>query len=116
MGAVAPANGENVKEPNGIAQYFHGQPFGRAVDEKGNADCEDGQRGFPSNLPPSKFATPEQVKRFGKIASPQSPRTPGNQGPYFDHFENGKGVGLGPKRVPPGETFTAEPETGEQLP
>ena len=114
MGAVQPANGENVK--SGTPQFFHGQPWGRAVDEKGNADCEDGQRGFPSELPPGKFATPAQVKRFGHIAGPGQPRTPGDQGPYYDHFENGKGVGLGPSRVPPGETFSAEPETGERLP
>jgi ABC-type transporter Mla subunit MlaD len=115
IGAVAPANGEGV-QPNGTPQYFHGQPFGRAVDEKGNADCEDGQRGFPDNLPPNKWATPEQIRRFGKIASPASPRTPGSQGPYFDHFENGHGVGRGPSRVPPGETFSAEPQTGVRLP
>jgi phospholipid/cholesterol/gamma-HCH transport system substrate-binding protein len=115
QGAVQPVNGEHVA-PNGIKQYFHGQPFGRAVDEKGNADCEDGQRGFPSSLPPSKFATPEQAQRFGHVISPATPRTPGDQGPYYDHFDHGKPVGLGPARVPPGETFTAEPQTGEQLP
>jgi hypothetical protein len=108
QGAIVPANGENVQR-GGIPQYFHGQPYGHAVDAQGNADCEDGQRGYLPSLD-NQFATPELRKRFGHVVSPASPRTPGSQGPYFDHFANGKGVGLGPRRVPPGETFTAEPQ------
>jgi virulence factor Mce-like protein len=91
MEAKAPANGENVKD--GAPQFGHDQPYAAAVDDQGNADCEAGQRGyiqrqarfFPKNL---------------KIA--RDPRTPGLQGPTF----------TGLAKVPPGETFTARPETG----
>ena len=60
----------------------------------GRADCEAGQRGYverDARFFPSKY----------KIA--RDPRSPGLQGPTF----------AGRPRVPEGQTFTAEPETGE---
>ena len=90
-------------------QYFHGQPYGHAVDEKGNADCEDGQRGYLTSL--SKFNT--EPERFTVVSDP---RTPGNQGPVYDQIVNGRGVGLGPRRVPKGQTFTPEADTGPRPP
>jgi hypothetical protein len=122
-GASAPANGENLKESEnpppgspdqarGVKQYFHGQPYAHAVDAQGNADCEVGQRGFPRSLF-NKFG---QSKRYERVISPSVPRTPGDQGPNFAKIENGQGVGRGPARVPPGETFTDEPETGARIP
>ena len=56
----------------------------------GEADCETGQRGYPQRLAknlPDRF----------QIAV--DPRTPGDQGPTF----------TGKRRVPAGQTFTAEP-------
>jgi hypothetical protein len=92
MGADEPANGEGVQE--GTPQYAQDQPYGAAVDSQGRADCEAGQRGFverDARFFPSKY----------KIA--RDPRSPGLQGPTF----------AGRPRVPKGQTFTAEPETGE---
>ena len=92
MGADEPANGEGVQE--GTPQYAQDQPYGAAVDSRGRADCEAGQRGYverQARFFPSKY----------KIA--RDPRSPGLQGPTF----------AGRPRVPKGQTFTAEPETGE---
>jgi hypothetical protein len=92
MGADEPANGEGVQE--GTPQYAQDQPYGAAVDAQGRADCEAGQRGYverDARFFPSKY----------KIA--RDPRSPGLQGPTF----------AGRARVPKGQTFTAEPETGE---
>jgi virulence factor Mce-like protein len=93
FGAREPANGEggipNLPE-FGDPVFLHAQPYGRAVNERGEADCETGQRGYPrrlaSNLP----------ERFQVAVDP---RTPGDQGPTF----------TGRPRVPEGQTFTAEP-------
>jgi virulence factor Mce-like protein len=92
MGADEPANGEGVIE--GTPQYAQDQPYGAAVAPDGRADCEAGQRGFVEDAArffPSKY----------KIA--RDPRSPGLQGSTFS----------GRPRVPEGQTFTAEPETGE---
>jgi virulence factor Mce-like protein len=96
FGAVRPANG-GPNPPNipgigtlGDAVNLHAQPYGRAVDENGNADCETGQRGYPRRLAKNLPADLE-------IAV--DPRTPGNQGPTY----------TGKRRVPDGQTFTAEP-------
>jgi virulence factor Mce-like protein len=90
QGADEPANGKNAL---GTAQYAQDQPYAAAVAPDGRADCEAGQRGFVERQ--ARFF-PKQYK----IA--RDPRSPGLQGPTF----------TGRPRVPRGETFTAEPETG----
>jgi hypothetical protein len=63
------------------------------VDAQGNADCEAGQRGYIQR----------QARFFPKdLKIARDARTPGLQGPTF----------TGLAKVPPGETFTARPETG----
>jgi virulence factor Mce-like protein len=91
MGAAEPANGKGVIE--GTPQYGQDQPYGAAIGPDGSADCEAGQRGFVERQ--ARFF-PEQYK----IA--RDPRSAGLQGPTF----------AGRARVPEGQTFTAEPETG----
>ena len=91
MGADEPANGEAVIE--GTPQYAQDQPYGAAVAPDGRADCEAGQRGWVERQ--ARFF-PEKYK----VA--RDPRSPGLQGPTF----------TGRPRVPKGQTFTAEPETG----
>ena len=98
FGAERPANGggdaptipgvPSSETPDPV--YLHAQPYGRAVNERGEADCETGQRGYPERL--AKNLPPEY-----KIAV--DPRTPGDQGPTY----------TGKPRVPAGQTFTAEP-------
>jgi virulence factor Mce-like protein len=90
MGADEPANGKGAV---GTPQYGQDQPYGAAVAPDGRADCEAGQRGFV-----------ERQARFfpSRFHIARDPRSPGLQGPTF----------TGRPRVPKGETFTAEPETG----
>jgi len=96
FGATEPANGglPGVPAPllgtTGDSVNLHAQPYGRAVNERGEADCETGQRGYPERLA-------KQLPERLKIAV--DPRTPGDQGPTF----------TGKRRVPAGQTFTAEP-------
>ncbi|MEA2126306.1 MAG: phospholipid/cholesterol/gamma-HCH transport system substrate-binding protein [Solirubrobacteraceae bacterium] len=70
---------------------LHAQPYGAAVDAAGNADCEQGQRGYPQFL---ANGLPADTELVGE------PVTPGNQGPTF----------TGLPRVPKGETFTSVAE------
>jgi virulence factor Mce-like protein len=89
QGAAAPAG------TLGGPEYLHSQNYGAAIDNKGNADCETGQRGYPKKL---NFFDP-----MGRnLATDQ--HTPGNQGPTFH----------GRLRVPKGETFSRNPTTGAQ--
>ena len=96
FGAREPANG-GASPPAlpgapsaGDPVNLHAQPYGRAVNERGEADCETGQRGYPQRLAKN---LPERLQ----IAV--DPRTPGDQGPTF----------TGKRRVPDGQTFSAEP-------
>lgn len=96
-GASQPANGEGANPlavaTQGDPANFHSQFAGRFVDENGNADCEIGQRGYPTRL--AAGAPPG----FNIVTDS---RTPGNQGPTYS----------GRARVPEGQTFTAEPDRG----
>jgi virulence factor Mce-like protein len=97
IGANSPVNGGGLDlGPLGGNEYLHNQPYGAAIDNQGNADCEVGQRGYPLKL--NSF-------------DPQGrnlvvdPHTPGNQGPTY----------AGVAHVPAGETFSRNPQTGPQL-
>jgi virulence factor Mce-like protein len=102
-GATQPANEQNYNQATssqGDPMALHGQPYGAAVDSKGNADCESGQRGYMAG--PLTIFSP--VKPNHVVFDPH---TPGDQGPTFK----------GRPRVPKGETFSANPETpGAALP
>jgi hypothetical protein len=90
--ATEPANGQK-----GGPEFLHAQPYGAAIDTRGNADCETGQRGYPKKL---NYFDPEHRNLV------TDPHTPGDQGPTFH----------GRQRVPKGETFSRNPDTGPQLP
>jgi virulence factor Mce-like protein len=92
QGATEPAAGQN-----GGPEFLHSQNYGAAVDNHGNADCETGQRGYPKKL----NAFDPQGRNLAI-----DPHTPGDQGPTF----------AGRPRVPKGETFSRNPQTGPQLP
>jgi virulence factor Mce-like protein len=70
---------------------LHAQPYGAAVDAAGNADCEQGQRGYLTHL---ANGVDPSLQLVGE------PVTPGNQGTTFS----------GRARVPKGETFTSVAE------
>jgi hypothetical protein len=100
MGSVEPANGQGYVESTrarGAPIHLHGSTYNAAIDAQGNADCENGQRGYVRRL--ARFSEP----RF-QIAT--DPHFPGNQGPTY----------AGRRRVPRGQTFTREPETGPRHP
>jgi virulence factor Mce-like protein len=97
QGALAPVNGGGIDSAlTGGNEYLHSQVYGSAIDNQGNADCETGQRGYPKKL---NYLDPQ-----GRNLA-TDPHTPGDQGPTFK----------GRSRVPNGETFTRNPQTGPQL-
>jgi virulence factor Mce-like protein len=94
-GAAHLDNGQGYIAATGVRgsiEYLHGQPYGAAIDDQGNADCEAGQRGYPEGrLAPASVAP-------GYFVS-MSAHTPGDQGPTYK----------GRATVPAGETFQREP-------
>jgi hypothetical protein len=90
-------NGGGFDTPLGGNEFLHTQNYGAAIDTRGNADCETGQRGYPLRL------NPFDPQHRNLVVDPH---TPGDQGPTFS----------GRAHVPAGETFTREPTTGPQLP
>ena len=97
-GATAPVDGGGSDSlTTGGNEYLHSQAYGAAVATNGLADCETGQRGFVKKL---NYYDPQ-----GRDLATDA-HTPGNQGPTF----------AGQPRVPKGETFSRNPQTGPQLP
>jgi virulence factor Mce-like protein len=96
-GATAPANGGSFDSPQGGNEFEHGEVYGAAVDNQGNADCETGQRGYPLKL--------NGLDPQGRDLDTDS-HTPGDQGATW----------AGLAKVPAGETFSRAPTTGPQLP
>ena len=96
QGATAPVNGGSFDSPQGGNEFLHGEVYGAAVDNQGNADCETGQRGYVKKL--------NALDPQGRNLDSDS-HTPGDQGPTF----------AGRAHVPAGETFTRAPQTGPQL-
>jgi virulence factor Mce-like protein len=96
QGGTAPMNGGAFDSPLGGNGFSHGQVYGAAVDPQGNADCETGQRGYVKQL---NYYDP-QHRNFAT-----DPHNPGDQGTTWN----------GRARVPTGETFSREPQSGPQL-
>ncbi len=96
-GATTAVNGGSFDSPQGGNEYLHGEVYGAAVDDQGNADCETGQRGYPLKL----NGLDPQGRNLDTDA-----HTPGNQGATWH----------GTAHVPAGETFSRAPTTGPQLP
>jgi virulence factor Mce-like protein len=108
QGATEPANGEqtaveNAQSGSNAVAYLHGQSYAASINNSGSADCELGQRGYPSGalavLGPSKDHTGAPFNIVN------DPHTPGSQGPTF----------AGRTHVPAGETYSREPQIGAQL-
>jgi virulence factor Mce-like protein len=94
-GAVNFANGAGYLPPTAVRgdpEYLHGQAYGAAIDNQGNADCENGQRGYPSGRLAPNAVDP---KYYVSLLA----HTPGNQGPTY----------AGRTKVPAGQTFQREP-------
>ena len=111
QGAYAPMNGEvteidppgpapPIQDPRGKRTFtLHGQPYSGAIDNQGNADCEKGQNGYPTDgmTPVLENRRDFVGEKFQVVAAPH---TPGNQGPTYK----------GRQRVPEGQTFARQPE------
>ncbi len=93
MGADEPANGEGVQE--GTPQYAQDQPYGAAVDARRSRRL----RGRPARLRRARRA-------LLPVASTRSRATRARPASRARRS-------AGRPRVPEGQTFTAEPETGE---
>jgi hypothetical protein len=93
MGAWEPANGEGFQpgmERRGSNYHLHSTPYNHAITDDGEADCENGQRGYLrrwTTLPEPRFLTQTRSD------------VPGVQGPTY----------TGRPRVPKGQTFSREP-------
>ncbi|HEV3229847.1 MAG TPA: MlaD family protein [Solirubrobacteraceae bacterium] len=112
MGAAVPANGEGVVPNSGPPQYFHGDPYGHAVDANGNANCIFGQRGYirkAFHFGDQFWKNPNGTPRFQIVEDTPLTNTLGYRvGPTYKTYVNGHGQGLNTDHVPPGETFTSE--------
>jgi ABC-type transporter Mla subunit MlaD len=93
MGAYEPVNGVGWNQGmarRGSNMHLHSTPYNHAITEDGEADCENGQRGY--------------MRRATTIPEPEflvqtNPDVPGVQGPTY----------RGRARVPKGQTFSREP-------
>jgi virulence factor Mce-like protein len=94
--------------PGSARQDLHGTFYGPAVNAKGQADCAAGQTGYvmAGNPYRDKSVSGDPYRRAVVDRFP----TAAPLGPHYAQLDrNGRGVGLGPARVPDGETFTDAP-------
>jgi virulence factor Mce-like protein len=106
-GANEFAHGEGGA-PGAARQDLHGTFYGPAVDAQGNANCGAGQTGYTMAGNPyrDKSVSGDPYRRATVDRFPND----GPLGPTYRQLDkNGRGVGLGPTRVPDGETFTDAP-------
>jgi ABC-type transporter Mla subunit MlaD len=93
MGAYEPVNGQGYNTATarrGSNMHLHSTPYNHAITNDGEADCENGQRGY--------------LRRWTTVPEPHfliqtRPDVPGVQGPTY----------AGRARVPKGQTFSREP-------
>jgi virulence factor Mce-like protein len=103
--------GTNTNDPThaGVPQFLHNNTSGGyAIAPDGSAYCQKGQQGYAYGV--NRFR-PDGYGAYRRsvVDQPVFSPTP-NFGPDFAYQDrNGKGVGLGPDRVPAGETFTQNP-------
>jgi hypothetical protein len=114
MGAVLPAAGFGVRrQSDNDPQFLHVAAYGSAILPNGQADCEAGQQGYPSA---GNSLTELKDVNYKHVVADLN-HTKDASGPHYQRYDvNGKGVGLGPARVPAGETYTDQPGgTGAQI-
>jgi virulence factor Mce-like protein len=94
--------------PGNAEQWLHGNVYGPAVDEDGNANCGAGQTGYIQAYNPLRDKSVKDDPYQGVVAERFPVR--GRLGPTYAQFgKDGKGIGLNPDRVPSGETYTDRP-------
>jgi virulence factor Mce-like protein len=110
---VPDPNPVNHTKNGGDPQYVHQNTVGgMAIHPDGRADCMKGQQGYAYGL--NRFR-PKGYDAYARavVDQPIFSDSP-DFGPTYAHYNttpahDGKGVGLGPSRVPAGETFTQTP-------
>lgn len=110
------AHGKVSSEPGAIEQQLHAGFHGDAIDAQGNANCETGQQGYLGSGNPFRDRSQGDPYRRVVVDHPSKPSP--KVGPSYAKFDtDGKGIALGPERVPPGQTFTVRPGgTGADTP
>ena len=101
----------------GRPQHLHNNTTGGdAVHPDGRANCQKGQQGYAYGL--NRFRPAGYDAYARAVVDQPVPDDSIDFGPTFDKYDReGRGVGLGPARVPAGETFTVHPGgTAQQLP
>jgi virulence factor Mce-like protein len=107
-GANEFAHGEGSL-PGSPRQDLHGTFYGPAVTPDGKANCAAGQTGYVMAANPYRD-TSVKADPYRRAAVDRFEVSGGALGPHYAQLdENGRGVGLGPSRVPDGETFTDSP-------
>ena len=105
MGANEFAIGRNAA-PGTSPQHLHADPFPSAVHDDGSADCDWGQAGYRY----SGNRNDDTPDRYYRRAFIDAFAAGAGEGPIYRRFDReGKGSGLGPARVAPGQTFTRRP-------
>jgi virulence factor Mce-like protein len=112
-------SGNPVDDGNngGVPQHVHNNTTGGdAIHPDGRANCQKGQQGYAYGL--NRFRPAGYDAYARSVVDQPVPDDSIDFGPTFDKVDrNGRGVGLGPTRVPAGETFTAHPGgTAQRLP
>jgi virulence factor Mce-like protein len=106
-GANEFAHGEGGP-PGAARQDLHDTFYGPAVNAKGQADCAAGQTGY--TMAGNPYRDPSVAGDPYRRATVDRFPTAGPLGPHYAQLDkNGRGVGVGPARVPDGETFTDAP-------
>jgi virulence factor Mce-like protein len=106
-GANEFAHGQGTP-PGAARQDLHGLFYGPAVDAQGRASCGAGQTGY--TMAGNPYRDPSVAGDPYRRATVDRPPSNGPLGPTFRELDrNGNGVGVGPSRVPDGETFTDAP-------
>jgi|tagenome__1003787_1003787.scaffolds.fasta_scaffold20973295_2 ABC-type transporter Mla subunit MlaD len=106
-GAVLPAAGLGIV--SGDPQFLHSPAYPSAIAPDGSADCEAGQQGYPNAA--NKFTDLKHVNYQHVVADPNHQEGPPSGPTYKRMNADGKGEGgLGPARVPNGETFSYKPD------
>jgi ABC-type transporter Mla subunit MlaD len=111
FGANEPANGKGLEPPlpNAIRQYGHySVAGGNAIHPDGRTDCTPGQQGYAygANKENDAFYKRTVYDQLAWLFPGEAPV----KGSTFDHFDrNARGVGQGPDRLPPGQTWSFVP-------
>ncbi|MCW2990206.1 MAG: hypothetical protein JWM73_800 [Solirubrobacterales bacterium] len=105
---VANENPVEHAQNSGRPQHVHNNTTGGdAIHDDGSANCQKGQQGYAYGV--NRFR-PKGYDAYARAAVDQPAPDAANFGPTFDTFDiNGRGQGVGPLRVPKGETFTRAP-------